>query len=67
MFFGYFFTSVRVTLELLAINVEKPLQWRLQTRLVFFVSKTTFNSINKFLENRNQNSLDTTSVPAVFR
>ena len=35
LFWTLFLTSVRVTLKLLAINVEKPLQWRLQTRLFF--------------------------------
>ena len=33
--FWVFFSSVRVTLRLLAINVEKPLRLRLQARLFF--------------------------------
>ena len=37
VFSEYFFTSVRVTLGLLAINVEKTLRWRLQSRLFFCV------------------------------
>ena len=33
--FWVFFTSIRVTLELLPINVEKPLWWGLQIHLFF--------------------------------
>ena len=78
--FWVYFTSIRVTLELLAINVEKPLLWRLQTRLFFLPSlkrkyffvwwgpiiESTFDSINKFLENCDQKSLDTRSFSAIL-
>ena len=36
--FWILFTLVKATLELIAINVEKPLRWRLQTRLFFLPS-----------------------------
>ena len=70
--------------ELLLNCVEKPLRWRLQTRLfLFFVlpslkkknlcfgrdlllRKLLIPSINGFLENRDQNSLDTRPFSAIF-
>ena len=67
--FWVFLTSVRVTLEFLAIYVEKPMQLRLQARLFFclhwknyffvwrgaLIEKLSIQSIIKFLENRDQN------------
>ena len=73
--FWVFCTSVRVTLELR----RKTLRWRLQTRLFFClrwkkyfivwwgsIIEKAFDSINEFLENRDQNSLDTRSFSAIF-
>ena len=82
--FWVFFTSVRlrVTLALLAINVEKLIRWRLQTRLPFaclhwkkyfsdggekLLRRLSIQSTNKFLKNRDQNSLDTKSFSAIFQ
>ena len=57
VFSEYFFTSVRVTLGLLAINVEKPLRWRLLFFCWFLyflgellLRKLSIQSINKFQE-----------------
>ena len=85
-FFGHFsvfwefFTSVRVTLDLLAINVEKPLRWRLQTCLFFcfhleniylfdgdlLLRQLSIQSINKFQKSCQQNSLDARTFSAIF-
>ena len=58
---------------------RKTLRWRLQTRLFFClrwkkylivwwgsIIEKTFDSINEFLENRDQNSLDTRAFSAIF-
>ena len=60
--------------------VEEPLRWRLQTSLFFasteknislfvgelLLRKLSIQSINEFLENRDQNPLDTRSFFAIF-
>ena len=79
-FFRVFFTSVRVALELLVVNLENPLQWRRQTRLFFVLTEKDISlfgvelllrqlwiqSINKFLGNRDQNALDIRLFSAIF-
>ena len=40
--FWVFFTSVGVVLKLLVMNIENPLQWRLQTRLFFAFTENIF-------------------------
>ena len=63
--FWVFFTSVRVLIAFLVINVEKPRQWKLQTRLFFafteknvslfggelLLKQVSIESINTFVKN----------------
>ena len=79
--FWVLFTSVRVTLELPAINVEKPLRWRLHAFIFFaFTEKNislfgrelltrqlSIQSVDKFLENCDQISFETRSFSALFQ
>ena len=71
--FRVFFTLVRVTLELLAINGEKPQLLFVSLKKIFLCLMGSyywdifrFQSINKFLENRDQISLDTRTFSAIF-
>ena len=69
----FFFTLVRLTLELLAINVEKHLRWRPHTRLFFVFTEKNISlfgednfGFNQPINFKNQNSLDTRSFSAIF-